>query len=86
VQLSFGPIGWLMISEVVPVEAARPWTERCCSCEFCIQCTGHLCFLSIGGTNLSCCYCHVIGVLYFYLQDVNDMKLVVNNCTVCTLL
>ena len=37
-----------------PIETARPWIERCCSCEFRIQCAGHLCFLSTGGMILPC--------------------------------
>ena len=37
-----------------PVETARPWIERCYSCEFRIQCAGHLCFLSTGGMILPC--------------------------------
>jgi hypothetical protein len=37
-----------------PAEAARAWTGRCCSCQFCVQRSGHLCFLSTGGTSLPC--------------------------------
>ena len=37
-----------------PAEAARAWTGCCRSCEFCVQRSGHLCFLSTGGTSLPC--------------------------------
>ena len=37
-----------------PIEAARPWTECCCSYQFHVQCASHLCFLSTGGMILPC--------------------------------
>jgi hypothetical protein len=85
VQLSFGPIGWLMISEVFPLKLRGRGLSVAVLVNFASNALVTFA-LSIGGTSLSCCYCRAIGVLYFYLQDVNDMKLVVNNCTVCTLL
>jgi hypothetical protein len=66
----------------IPAEAVRPWSERCCSCEFCIQCTSHLCFLSIGGKSYYFFFFAAIGMLCLYLQDVNDMNVVISNFTI----
>ncbi|MCL7031325.1 hypothetical protein MKW94_012496 [Papaver nudicaule] len=49
-QISFGPISWLMVSEIFPIDTRGRGISPCCSNKFWCNCSCHFSFLPIKGT------------------------------------